>query len=445
MREQDPLVFEYQHDKHRPRESEALLMLRKIASLVKPIMRRRNWLVGTLSEMYPPQRNLLGLNYNGGQKICLRLRYASDERQFLPMDEVVDTMLHELCHIVHGPHNHHFHALWNQLRDEHLELTLKGYTGEGFLSKGNRLGGRRIPLDEARRQARAAAEKRKTLSAGSGQRLGGAPVHRGADIRKVIADATQRRAEVTNGCASGAENSGKLVEEASRNGFRTKAEEDDANERAIMEACIELIEQEERERYGPSYIPPSQENPAGPSTLSPPPIPENTRPTAPSHPQEPVDLTYDDGVYEGGWTCPTCTLDNPANFLCCDACAAERPRPSNPRSVSGPATISGTSDTQTKSKRRASHSSSPSSSKHRPSAAKPSSALSGTQSKGKRRASHSASQNNFKNRTSAVKSLATLERNASKRPLGWVCGFCETFMEAEWWTCSNCGTMKANS
>lgn len=95
MREFDSLISEYQHEKHRPRESEALLMLRKIASLVKPIMRQRAWRVGTLCEFYPHQRNLLGLNVNAGQKICLRLRYPSDPCQFLPLEQVVDTMLHE--------------------------------------------------------------------------------------------------------------------------------------------------------------------------------------------------------------------------------------------------------------------------------------------------------------------------------------------------------------
>lgn len=95
MRELDPLVNEYQHDRHRPRDSEALLILQKIASLVKPIMRRRSWRVGTLSEFYPHQQNLLGLNINGGQKICLRLRHSGDQNQFLPFDQVVDTMLHE--------------------------------------------------------------------------------------------------------------------------------------------------------------------------------------------------------------------------------------------------------------------------------------------------------------------------------------------------------------
>jgi hypothetical protein len=95
MREIDPLVAEYQHDKGKLREAEALSTLQKIASLVKPIMRQRSWRVGTLCEFYPAERNLLGLNINQGQKICLRLRYPSDERQFLPIEQVVDTMLHE--------------------------------------------------------------------------------------------------------------------------------------------------------------------------------------------------------------------------------------------------------------------------------------------------------------------------------------------------------------
>ena len=93
--EHDPAISEFQHEKHRPREKDALLMLRKIASLVKPIMRQRGWKLGILTEFYPTERNLLGLNHDRGHKICLRLRYPSDERQFLPIEEVTDTMLHE--------------------------------------------------------------------------------------------------------------------------------------------------------------------------------------------------------------------------------------------------------------------------------------------------------------------------------------------------------------
>ena len=91
----DPCVSEYQHEKHRHRAAEALQTLRKVASLVKPIMRQRGWRVGVLTEFFPQETNLLGLNVNKGQRICLRLRHAGDERQFLPLEQVVDTMLHE--------------------------------------------------------------------------------------------------------------------------------------------------------------------------------------------------------------------------------------------------------------------------------------------------------------------------------------------------------------
>ena len=101
MIEHDALISEYSHERHRPRESEALLMLRKVASIVKPIMRQRMWRVGTLAEFYPADRQpngliLHGLNENRGQRIFLRLRHPYDDRQFLALETVVDTMLHEL-------------------------------------------------------------------------------------------------------------------------------------------------------------------------------------------------------------------------------------------------------------------------------------------------------------------------------------------------------------
>ncbi|KAK2765442.1 hypothetical protein FQN54_008293 [Arachnomyces sp. PD_36] len=415
MRELDPLVSEYQHDKRLPREAEALTTLRKVASLVKPIMRQRSWRVGTLSEFYPQERNLLGLNINMGQKICLRLRYPSDKNQFIPIEQVVDTMLHELCHIVHGPHNQQFHALWNQLRDEHEQLIQKGYTGEGFLSNGKRLGGRRIPLDEARRRARVAAEKRQSLGAGSGRKLGGAPVLRGTNIRKVIADAAQRRITVTEGCASGTDEGQKLAEDASHNGFKTKAEEEDANEQAIMQAFIEMIQEEEKETYGNSYIPPSQEHPAGPrSSVSPPPIPESSKPTTtnqlPLEKSPSVDLTTDDNTPDG-WSCPICTLSNPPNFLCCDACATERPQksktpPPKPRTIPAKRSADKSLGSSTR-----------------------------------------AEPTTLKTRKSAIRSIMALEskkppEKPADKPLGWLCHECGTFMETEWWTCTRCGTMK---
>ncbi|KAK8061337.1 WLM domain-containing protein [Apiospora phragmitis] len=329
MPEVDPLILSFSHLAKLPRASEALLSLKKIASLVKPIMRNRRWKVKTLAEFYPNQQNLLGLNEGRGYKICLRLRYPGDQNQFLPFEQVLDTMLHELAHNVHGPHDGKFHALWDQLRDEHESLAMKGYTGEGFLSNGQRLGGRNVPMQEARHMARAAAEKRRVLSSGSGRRLGGRAVGPGQDIRRVIADVAERRTKTLKGCASGTLKDDEVREiaaTATNNGFRTQAEEDAANDAAIAQALWELVQEDEKAKYGASYVPPSAENPTGngegtvlsdgnkqATTSQQPKI--QARPAVPSYfTPEPT-----------SWDCEICTLENPLNYLCCDACGTERP------------------------------------------------------------------------------------------------------------------------
>lgn len=277
-------------------------------------------------------------------------------------------------------------------------------------------------MDEARRVARAAAEQRRALSAGSGQKLGGTPLLKGSDVRRVIADAAQRRIDVTKGCASGSSEGEELAEEASRNGFRTKAEEDDANERAIMEAYIEMVQEDERSKWGSLYVPPSQRNPAGPrGNVYPnaPPIPEHSKPrrqllsttrTLNDSPSNEAVVESDDAQ----WSCPTCTLDNPPTYLCCDACGSERPSPSL-------ATQS-----------RLVQNTAPSTTKR---------SLSKSQ-KTDSDSSHSRVLS-FKKDTSET--VAAWESSRSKRPLGWLCHVCGAFMETEWWTCSACGTMKVES
>jgi DNA-dependent metalloprotease WSS1 len=349
----------------------------------------------------------------------LRLRYAGDARQFLPLEQVVDTMLHELSHNVFGPHDDKFHALWNQLREEYEGLLRKGYTGEGFLSEGRKLGGQRIPTHEARRIARNAAEKRRNLSVGSGQRLGGAPVRPGADIRDVIVSAIERRATITKGCASDSKDEKEIkaiTDQAMKNGFRTKAEEDEANEQAIAQALWELVQEDEREKYGGSYIPPSAANPTGngggmgPTTQpsSRPPLtaapssskwptysrPESSRPisrlvyeqspsarsstsTLNNSPPPPTKSS------QKSWECPVCTCHNSITYLSCDACTTGRPSDAIFFDDQPPTRTS--------------------------SAPKPKPAAAPAKSK------------------------------------TWTCHMCYTVMEDKWWTCSSCATMKLSS
>jgi hypothetical protein len=321
-------------------------------------------------------------------------------------------MLHELSHIVHGPHDAKFHALWNQLRDEHEGLARKGYTGEGFLSTGHRLGGQRIPMSEARRLARAAAEKRRVLSAGSGQRLGGGVPRPGEDIRKVIVNAIERRNQTLQGCGNTSHNEKEIrdiSDTASRNGFRTQAEEDAANEAAIAQALWELVQEDEKAKYGNSYIPPSAENPAGSGGLvatagsgntgkreqqaKQDPRANRSRPQPayidldPEPSTETPDETPASPGSPTGWTCGICTLHNPASFLCCDACGTERPE----------------EVTRQVAKR----------------SAKPS-------------------------RVASTKPSRAVPPPPAPAAT-WQCSFCGNMMERQWWTCSVCGKMKDNS
>lgn len=56
----DKFVLSYTHLKDRPNADHALQMLQKIASLVKPIMRKHGWVLPVLSEFFPESPNLVG-------------------------------------------------------------------------------------------------------------------------------------------------------------------------------------------------------------------------------------------------------------------------------------------------------------------------------------------------------------------------------------------------
>ncbi|MBA0752137.1 hypothetical protein Gogos_001003 [Gossypium gossypioides] len=109
-------VWEIKALKRKPGEEEAKIILEKIAKQVQPIMRKHKWRVKLLSEFCPNNPALLGLNVGAGIHVKLRLRRPNRDWDFYPFDQVLDTMLHELCHNAHGPHNASFYKLWDELR-----------------------------------------------------------------------------------------------------------------------------------------------------------------------------------------------------------------------------------------------------------------------------------------------------------------------------------------
>lgn len=173
-------VWEIKTLKRKPNEEAARKMLENIAKQVQPIMVKHKWRVKVLSEFCPKNARLLGLNVGAGVHVKLRLRRPNKDEEFIPFNQVLDTMLHELCHNSHGPHNASFYNLWDELRKECEDLISKGISGSGmgFDLPGKRLGGfsSKPPLSTLRQTTLAAAEKRVRLGSlllSGPKRLGG--------------------------------------------------------------------------------------------------------------------------------------------------------------------------------------------------------------------------------------------------------------------------------
>ncbi|XP_002962564.2 DNA-dependent metalloprotease WSS1 [Selaginella moellendorffii] len=163
-------------------DGEAKRLLRAVAAQVQPIMRRRRWRVGVLSEFRPRNPSLLGLNVNGGREIKIRLRRHGRDSEFYEYDFVLGTMLHELTHIGRGPHDAKFYKLLDEVTKECEDLMAKGITGtgQGFDASGKKLSNasHNPPASSLRKTALAAAEKRQRL----GSLLPAGPQKLGGDI-----------------------------------------------------------------------------------------------------------------------------------------------------------------------------------------------------------------------------------------------------------------------
>ncbi|XP_074288048.1 DNA-dependent metalloprotease WSS1-like [Silene latifolia] len=191
-------------------EKEARKILEDVAKQVQPIMYKHKWKVQLLSEFCPSNPALMGLNIDGGAEIKLRLRRQERQWDFFTYEQILDTMLHELCHNEHGPHNTDFYKLLDELRLECEELMAKGITGagRGFDIPGRRLGGfsQPPPLPLLRQHALAAAERRAqrgTLLPSGPRRLGGdSSIKAALSPNQAAAMAAERRLHDDMWCGS---------------------------------------------------------------------------------------------------------------------------------------------------------------------------------------------------------------------------------------------------
>ncbi|GAA5863059.1 hypothetical protein JCM1840_002457 [Sporobolomyces johnsonii] len=364
--------------KSQPRSEEALQLLRKIHSLVKPIMKRHGWTLPVLAEFFPRNPNLLGININRGAKICIRLRPALDPHSFLPLEEsLIGTMLHELTHNVRGPHDDIFFKQLDGLWEEYDGLRSLGYEGEGFLGRGNRVGqgvghDTDVSLQQAREKALKAFEEKERVRKilGKGGKLGGKALDaKGKRMGDILAEAAERRLKAKKGCGgddSHNHTSGSKKEdlppEVQAEIDRAEAdsrhivldltasssENDDAASDGEVEVTfpkasssrIKTEEQEPKKRpFTRNSSSPDLEilsskrtafsrssKPSSSSSTAQPPPPKRASRRRSQSPRRP----------KPAWTCPLCTFANlSALSLACEMCLSERPPETVVQGVAG--------------------------------------------------------------------------------------------------------------
>ncbi|KAF9351438.1 hypothetical protein BGX26_010564 [Mortierella sp. AD094] len=116
------------------------------------IMKLHRWQVGSLIELSPAEKSILGYNRNKGELIALRLR-TDDLEGFRHYDAVRKVLLHELAHNVWTEHDDNFHALNRQLNKEvqQLDWTAQGggsVSRDAFFDPANGLTGYHDDLED---------------------------------------------------------------------------------------------------------------------------------------------------------------------------------------------------------------------------------------------------------------------------------------------------------
>ncbi|EHA8590526.1 DNA-dependent metalloprotease WSS1 [Cocos nucifera] len=294
----------------KPGEEEAHRMLERVAKQVQPIMRRRKWRVKKLSEFCPANPALLGLNVGGGAEVKLRLRRPNRDWDFFPFEQVLDTMLHELCHIEHGPHNAQFYKLWDEIRKECEELMAKGITGtgQGFDAPGRRLGGYTLerPLPSLRQTAVAAAQKRARIGSllpSGPQRLGGNDdIMTALSPIQAAAMAAERRMYDDLWCGSG---------------FSNIPSEVDGSSGMSKQPAFTKSGEPSKSSNG---VPQGKKSAVGDSTFG------GRAGRAPLSGSSSSQCTTDDAEDQVIWECIVCTLFNQPLAPVCEACGTQKPK-----------------------------------------------------------------------------------------------------------------------
>ncbi|KAI8604799.1 WLM domain-containing protein [Dissophora ornata] len=327
---------------------EALKLLKKVATMVRPIMKAHGWKTHILAEFYP--KGVLGMNTNHGWKIQLCLRRHSDENTFLPWHDIIGTMLHELAHNIRGPHDAQFYKALDGLNDEYDKIEASGYTGGGFDAMGHQLGtkhggfgpgGIRLGATGAttvtgvtKAAAVAAAEKRRQMNEimmpAGGRRLGGATA--GSSSSKtnstskafweqwhspgeLAAMAAERRAQDQVWCGSSTGNEEEVTPSAAIKPLHLQEELSESS-RDVSSSAVTPPGIKRKNDFDQPLLEPTDEVPK--KSKSDRPVIDLTSSASSSS-------TITDTCWSE-WSCPACTLMNRPRVLQCECCLTQRPR-----------------------------------------------------------------------------------------------------------------------
>jgi hypothetical protein len=135
----DGEFLQYSVSGNAPQKPSACILLRTLAAIVVPLMRRHLLrskidLPIVLEEFFPQNPNLLGIYQEENDPttgafdfstIFLRLRSPHDWTTFMPLGEILCTLCHELAHSWYLNHSDLFYFKWKDLMQE-LNEDLEG-------------------------------------------------------------------------------------------------------------------------------------------------------------------------------------------------------------------------------------------------------------------------------------------------------------------------------
>jgi hypothetical protein len=111
------------HLDHMPKATMARSILNRLVERVRPIMDEHDLTIVTLKEFYDEYDDdddkWMGRNEGMGKVVMIRLRDMDDKSKFLPKEEIIETMLHELTHNCYPDHDDDFESYLQGLRDEY--------------------------------------------------------------------------------------------------------------------------------------------------------------------------------------------------------------------------------------------------------------------------------------------------------------------------------------